>query len=283
MRNLRCAEHEKMTILRPCASFLGALGFAGLILVACGGALGPEIVHSRVTPQAEVEMSFQPGTLKDPSSYEAMVFLPEVRPTKLPLLLYLHGAGEMRGELHDIISEGATGTPPVELSFGRAPKTLSERFAVVAPHTSQGWNRELINRFVDFLLADKSLQLDPTRLYVTGHSMGGAGALVAATSGRFAAAVPVAASGAPPARSLQGVPIWAFHGNNDVIVPSAVSKELIEALWNAGAKKDDVKLTLYDDAPAPPGWPDYFGHASTIPAYATSDLYDWLLQHHSGR
>jgi hypothetical protein len=34
-----------------------------------------------------------------------MVFLPEVRPTKLPLLLYLHGAGEMRGELHDIISE----------------------------------------------------------------------------------------------------------------------------------------------------------------------------------
>lgn len=32
--------------------------------------------------------------------------------------------------------------------------------------------------------------------------------------------------------------------------------------------KDDVKLTLYEDAPAPPGWPDYFGHASTIPAYA---------------
>ena len=29
-----------------------------------------------------------------------------------------------------------------------------------------------------------------------------------------------------------------------------------------------MKLTLYDDAPAPPGWPDYFGHASTIPAYA---------------
>jgi hypothetical protein len=28
-------------------------------------------VRSQVTPQAEVEMSFQPGTLKDPSSYEA--------------------------------------------------------------------------------------------------------------------------------------------------------------------------------------------------------------------
>ena len=37
---------------------------------------------------------------------------------------------------------------------------------------------------------------------------------------------------------LRGIPIWAFHGNNDVIVPSTVSKELIEALWNAGANKD---------------------------------------------
>ena len=82
-----------------------------------------------------------------------------------------------------------------------------------------------------------------------------------------------------------GVPVWAFHGKNDVIVPSFVSTGLVEALWNAGAskdphcfsvqmipepadcRKDHVKLTLYDDAPAPPGWPDYYGHASTIPAY----------------
>eukprot|EP00434_Breviolum_minutum_P024844 symbB.v1.2.021942.t1/scaffold1929.1/size95800/6 len=267
-------------MFRPCVPFLfGALGFA-LILVACGGSLNKETIRSTVTPEAQFEMSTRSGTLKDPASYEAIFFLPEVVDAKLPLLLYLHGAGEMRGELHEIISEGATGTPPVELSYGRAPKTLSQRFAVVAPHTSQGWSLEAINRFMDFLLADKSLNLDPTRLYVTGHSMGGAGALLAATSHRFAAAVPVAASGAPRASSVQGVPIWAFHGSNDVIVPSVVSKDLIEALWNAGASKDDVKLTLYEDAPAPPGWPDYFGHASTIPAYATLDLYDWLLQHH---
>ena len=36
------------------------------------------------------------------------MFIPErqdAKDAKLPLLLYLHGAGEMRGELHDIISE----------------------------------------------------------------------------------------------------------------------------------------------------------------------------------
>eukprot|EP00913_Durusdinium_trenchii_P034365 g32150.t1 len=131
----------------------------------------------------------------------------ETKETKYPLLLYLHGAGEMRGELSDIISEGATGTPPVELAFGRAAKTLSERFVVVAPHTTEGWSVKLIGKFLDFLLSEKfekcRLCLDPSRLYVTGHSMGGAGALHAATSARFAAAVPVAPSAAPRANLLE--------------------------------------------------------------------------------
>ena len=38
------------------------------------------LVRSQVTPQAEVEMSFQPGTLKDPSSYEARPHLDQREP-----------------------------------------------------------------------------------------------------------------------------------------------------------------------------------------------------------
>ena len=34
----------------------------------------------------------------------------------------------------------------------------------------------------------------------------------------------------------------------------------------------------HDGAPAPVGWPDYDGHASTIPAYSTPELYKWLLE-----
>ncbi|CAE7406760.1 unnamed protein product [Symbiodinium natans] len=185
----------------------------------------------------------------------------------------------MHGNLQEIISEGATGTPPVELTYGRAPKVLSSSFAVVAPHTKEGWSTERVVKFLDFLLSERSgIDLDPARLYVTGHSMGGAGALFAATSKRFAAAVPVAPSGVPPAERLRGVPIWAFHGKNDVIVPSYITAELGQSLRQQGASQEQAKITLYDNAPAPPGWPDYFGHASTIPAYAEADLYEWLLQ-----
>ena len=38
-------------------------------------------------------------------TWEALVFLPRERQRRLPLLLYLHGAGEMRGSLQEIISE----------------------------------------------------------------------------------------------------------------------------------------------------------------------------------
>ncbi|CAE7684953.1 unnamed protein product [Symbiodinium sp. CCMP2592] len=251
------------------------IGLAAVVFMARAGSTG--IVHSTVSASATVHAASVSSVVKDPDSYEALVFRPQEGPGEnLPLLLYLHGAGEMHGSLHEIISEGATGTPPVELTYARAPKILS-RFVVVAPHTAEGWSVQRVVKFLDFLLRS-DLDLDPARLYVTGHSMGGAGALLAATSRRFAAVVPVAASAAPPAEKLRGVPIWAFHGKNDVIVPSYITSELIQALWRNGASQEDVKVTLYDNAPAPHGWPDYFGHASTIPAYAETDLYEWLLQ-----
>ena len=123
------------------------------------------------------------------------------------------------------------------------------------------------------------LSLDASRLYVTGHSMGGSGALHAATTGVFAACAAVAPAGGARPRDLMQVPVWAFHGRNDVIVPAAISERLIIAMHRAGASPDQARLTLYDEAPTPPGWPSSVGHASTIPAYSDPELYTWLLRH----
>eukprot|EP00929_Paragymnodinium_shiwhaense_P028363 TRINITY_DN16448_c0_g1_i3.p2 TRINITY_DN16448_c0_g1~~TRINITY_DN16448_c0_g1_i3.p2 ORF type:complete len:144 (-),score=15.14 TRINITY_DN16448_c0_g1_i3:475-906(-) len=132
---------------------------------------------------------------------------------------------------------------------------------------------------MDYLLKQGEPRLDPSRLYVTGHSMGGSGALVAAAALKyFAAAVPVAAAGAPSPESLRHMPVWAFHGSNDGVVPSHISEQLIAGLRSAGIGEDQARLTLYDDAPTPPGWPHSVGHAATIPAYATKELYEWLLR-----
>ena len=80
--------------------------------------------------------------IKDPNTYEALLYEPAGKGSagqgSWPLLLYLHGAGESGSNVADLISEGATGTPPVALEKGNAIDALSQ-FVVVAPQTSRGW------------------------------------------------------------------------------------------------------------------------------------------------
>ena len=223
--------------------------------------------------------------LRDPDTFSALFHAPPSKSESqqpLPLLLYLHGAGESGSNVRGLISVGATGTPPVELEHGTALPIVARRFIVVAPQTDHGWYAAEVGKFLDFLLSAKSglPPIDTTRCYVTGHSMGGGGALLtaAAKPHRFAAVVPVAPSGSARASELAGVPVWCFHGRNDVVVPSLVSERLVSQLKARGASGDNAKLTLYDAAPAPRGWPDYDGHGSPIPAYATQELWHWLLE-----
>lgn len=138
--------------------------------------------------------------------------------------MFLHGAGESGTDLNELLSEGATGCPPVELAAGRACEPLRTQFATVAPQTDRGWGGPLVGTFVDALLADKSLRLDPQRVYCTGVSMGGYGCWNAGTGRihaggstfpRFAAIVPVCGAGQVAAEALAGVPVWAWHGAND--------------------------------------------------------------------
>jgi predicted peptidase len=219
--------------------------------------------------------------LEDPKTFAALVYTPPQvtrEQPPLPLLLYLHGAGESGTRLWDIISEGATGTPPVELHFGRALPALAEQFVVVAPQTSSGWPAERVQAFMRFLLSTElPCRLDPRRCYVTGHSMGGSGALNAGTTGCFAAVAPVAAGGGSVS-GLKGVPVWLFHGANDAVLPVRCSESAAASLKALNGEAL-VKYTRYEVAPDPPGYPHATGHASTIPAYATEELYTWLLSH----
>lgn len=210
----------------------------------------------------EVVDSAKLREISDPNTFTALAYAPpaqaEGSTEALPLLLYLHGAGESGSNVRDLISPGATGTPPVALEDGSALGVLAKRFAVVAPQTDHGWRPQEIGRFLDFLLSGKAAHglppIDAKRCYVTGHSMGGGGALVAATLGRFAAAVPVAAAGYPTGHqafnALATVPLWLFHGRNDVVVPSSVSERVIEKLRAAGANESSARITLYGLLPA---------------------------------
>ena len=82
---------------------------------------------------------------------------------------------------------------------------------------------------------------------------------------RFAAAAIICGGGNPAAaEKFKHVPIWAFHGAKDTVVPPTESHKMIEALKAAGA---EPKYTEYPD----------LAHNSWAATYKNPDLYAWLF------
>ena len=180
----------------------------------------------------------------------------------VPLLLFLHGAGERGKDLSKVKMHG----PPKMIEQGHTFNAI-----VVSPQCPKDswWSYE-----VDALIAlldkiERDYNIDKNRIYVTGLSMGGYGtfALAARQPERFAAAVPICGGGELfAAVRLTDLPMWVFHGEADKVVPVEESKRLVRMIQNAGGKH--AKLTLY------PG----VGHNSWGKAYADEKMWDWLFK-----
>jgi len=108
-------------------------------------------------------------------------------------------------------------------------------FVVVSPLCPQGeiWtDADALAQLVDQVV--RTNRIDEKRIYVTGHSMGGRGALYLAyrLPTRFAAIV--AMSPLSPitawAKELRNTPVWIIHGAKDGAAPIKDSEELVSAI-----------------------------------------------------
>lgn len=184
-----------------------------------------------------------------------------------PAILFLHGFAESGDDLTLVLNQGLPQLVSADPHFP---------FYVIAPqcphHT---WWPELedeIGALIDACL--DSHPIDRKRLYLTGISMGGYGAWYygVAWPERFAAIVPICGGGywfhGFPARvrDLKDVPVWAFHGALDDVVPVIESAQLVSELRK---HHENARLTIYPDA----------GHDAWTPTYRNPQLYEWLLSH----
>lgn len=179
-----------------------------------------------------------------------------------PLILFLHGSGERGNELDRVAINGL----PKELAAGRVLPAI-----VISPQcpADREWTDDLMVAGLNALLdeAEASFRVDPDRISVTGLSMGGRGtwALAASLPERFAAIAPVCGGGDPDdAVRLRRLPIRAFHGAKDDVVPIAEMLAMDEALKRAHG---DMQLTVYPEA----------NHDSWTATYSDPGLYRWLL------
>ncbi len=182
-------------------------------------------------------------------------------PAGYPLILFLHGSGERGDSL------------PLVKAWG-PPRIASEKglpFIVISPQcpANEWWTSLLypLSQLLDQAIA--TYNIDTSRIYLTGLSMGGFGtfALAQMYPRYFAAIAPVCGGGTPGlAKFSTNLPTWIFHGEVDEVVPVENSELMYKALQEAGA---DVKLTVF------PG----VNHDSWIPAYNNSGLFEWFLEH----
>ncbi|HEX6242341.1 MAG TPA: alpha/beta fold hydrolase [Polyangiales bacterium] len=184
-----------------------------------------------------------------------------------PLLLFLHGKGE-RGEDPERIR--AHGPPQLYPAHGL------DRFIVLSPQCpdEQIWRADQLAEFLDAFLARHPADL--TRIYLTGLSLGGAGAweLLSLDPKRFAAAVLICGrvlehtALTRVARAKR--PIWIVHSAADAVVPVSCSDDLFDALRDEGAP---VTYTRYQGRNHIESWQDFYGQGF---------VFDWLLRQRAG-
>jgi predicted peptidase len=117
----------------------------------------------------------------------------------------------------------------------------------------------------------KEFNIDAKRRYLTGVSMGGHAVWVEMVRhpGFFAASIPVCAGGDPRIVTNEAAkfPVWAFHSDDDHLVPVQQARDLVKA-WRAHG--GTAKYTEYTG----------LRHSSWKKAYVDPDMFDWLFAQH---
>jgi len=249
------------------ACYLVCAAFMSLILIGCAKMETKMKYDSVLTPGQHPQVFDK--TVAKTFNCKYLLFLPQdygKKKEKWPLILFLHGAGERGSDLNLVKKHG----PPKIVESG---KDLP--FIVVSPQCpdDRWWpeENEMLINLLDDVVA--KCNVDKERIYLTGLSMGGYGAwaLASAYPERFAAITPICGGGRGfMADKLKDVPVWAFHGAKDNVVPLKESEEMVNAVKNRGG---DAKLTVYPEA----------GHDSWTETYNNPQLYEWFLQHRKNR
>ncbi len=174
------------------------------------------------------------------------LYTPENPSANMPLIVYLHGGsgkGEDLDRLIDVdgfpkwLYDGSLGTPSAYILIPQLPSDLT------------GWSDagSSVIALMDEIIA--AYEIDPDRISLTGHSMGGTGtfALAQAYPDRFARIAPCSGSIRITAEDLvvfRDIAVWAFVGSADTIIDPKSSIYFVNRLSQIG----DARLTQFDGA-----------------------------------
>ena len=202
---------------------------------------------------------------------------------KLPLVIFLHGAGEREFDNRTQFQRFAPTTfwekYPCFVLAPECPSKMTEtanaesvwvdtpfRATSHQMNVNPTWPLKLVMQLIDQII--RKYPVDKNRIYITGLSMGGYGTweILQREGERFAAAIPVCGGGDPAyASKMKTVNLWVFHGSDDRTVPVKRSRDMVAAIQAVGG---NVNYTEY------PG----VDHDSWGLTYGNPEVWDWLFR-----
>jgi dienelactone hydrolase len=200
---------------------------------------------------------------------------------KYPVVIFLHGIGERGANSTDPAVIGGTIQSVAKLGPPMYVKNGTQfPFILISPQLKNNygtWPSSYVMEVINYVKT--YLRIDERRIYLTGLSLGGGGAWVAAQDypELFAAIAPVCGGYNSTSKACgiasENLPVWAFHGDIDGVVPMSRTVNMVNAI-NACTPTPNplAKLTIY------PG----VGHSAWNNAYKIDNsvhnpnVYQWI-------
>lgn len=207
----------------------------------------------RMAYRSKVDSTLQPYRLYVPTGYDGA--------KAYPLVIALHGMGGNENSYFEAYEKGSFKTYAEQRGYivacpkGRNPASM---YAGTA-------EQDVMDVIAEVRRAYK---VDPDRIYMTGHSMGGYGTWSLAMNHPevFAALAPIAGGGNPANMAkIAHIPQLVVHGDKDRTVPVDRSRVMVEA-----ARKLDAEIK-YIEVPG--------GDHGGVAAPAFKDVFDWFDTH----
>ena len=202
-------------------------------------------------------------------TFRYWLYTPSDPTENMPLIVYLHG-GSGKGDDLNLIT--AVDGFPQYLQSGQLGDVRAYVVIPQLPSTQKGWVNaaESISELIDHTVS--TYKINRNNISLTGHSMGGTGTwnLACTYPSLFARIAPLSGSirNTPDIiDDLKNIPVRAFVGSADTIVPPDSSKEVIAALKAAGSS---AEITVFDGA-------DHFSVPSLTFLDTNIDLIGWLI------
>ena len=196
-----------------------------------------------------------------PDSYKDASTSKRAKRDALPMVLFLHGRSLSGNDLNRVLNYG----PLDALKAG-----LDIEAVIIAPQNPGGWwDPKRAMAVVEWV--ERNYNVDPTRLYVLGMSLGGYGTLDFAATYPDKTAAAMALCGGSTLRNVEGlreVPPWIMHGTADKDVPVDASRRVKRLMKEHGR----TPRLRYQELIG-------VNHSLLARVFYLEECYDWLFAH----